>query len=167
MIQRKPFSPFVILSLMSTPWFKDIFNQVYESTVSCYLVTTNLYRTAKGFSFFVRNRRLVKRWQDDSGNLLLHSSALFSLIVRSRGLVKGTQDWEFFWLQFRNLRYFFVSYIKILRLYKKNFLIDPLLGEVRFFRVVLGQRGMKKNFDLGQKNYFFLLQFWTLNMTQY
>jgi hypothetical protein len=37
---------------------------------------------------------------------------------------------------------------------KKNF-IGPLLGEVRFFRVVLGLRGMKKNFELGQKNFFF------------
>ena len=62
----------------------------------------------------------------------------------------GTQDWEFFWLRFWNLRYFFVSYVKILRFYKKNFLIGPLLGEVRFFRVVLGLRRMKKNFELGQ-----------------
>ncbi len=50
---------------------------------------------------------------------------------------KGTQDWEFFGLRFWNLRYFFVSYVKILRFYKKKFLIGPLLGEVRFFRVVL------------------------------
>ncbi len=74
---------------------------------------------------------------------------------------------KFFDSDFGHLRYFFVSYIKILRLYKKKFLIGPLLGEVGFFRVVLGLRGMKKNFELGQKNYFFLLQFWTLNMTQY
>jgi hypothetical protein len=40
------------------------------------------------------------------------------------------------------LRYFFVSYIKILRFYKKNFLIGPLLREVRFFRGTgLRQRG--------------------------
>jgi hypothetical protein len=49
---------------------------------------------------------------------------------------------------------------------KKKILIGPLLGEVRFFRVELGLRGMKKKFELGPKN-FFLLQFWTLNMTQY
>ncbi len=79
---------------------------------------------------------------------------------------KGTQDWEFFWLRFWNLPYFFVSYIKILRFYKKNFLIWPLLGEVRFFRVVLGLRGMKKNFELGKKIFFFFLQLWSLNMTQ-
>ena len=60
--------------------------------------------------------------------------------------VKGTQDWEFFWLRFWNLRYFFVSYVKILRFYKKKILIGPLLGEVRFFRVVLGLRGMKTKF---------------------
>jgi hypothetical protein len=65
------------------------------------------------------------------------------------------------------LRYFFVSYVKILRFYlQKIFLIGPLLGEVRFFRVVLGLRGMKKNFELGQ-NFFFFLHLWTLNMTQY
>ncbi len=57
-----------------------------------------------------------------------------------------------------------MSTIKILQ---KKSLIGPLLGEVRFFRVVLGLRGMKKNFELGPKNFFFLLQFWTLNMTQY
>ena len=87
--------------------------------------------------------------------------------------LKGTQDWEFFWLRFWNLRYFFVSYVKILRFYKKNFLIGPLLGEVRFFRVVLGLRGMKKNFELGQKFFFLssimdpkydpILVFWKFN----
>ncbi len=82
-------------------------------------------------------------------------------------LLKGTQDREFFCLRFWNLRYFFDSYVKILRLYKKNFLIGPLLGEVRFFRVVLGLRGMKKNFELGQKKKFFFLQLWTLKMSQY
>jgi hypothetical protein len=37
---------------------------------------------------------------------------------------------------------------------KKIFLIWPVLDEVRFFRVVLGLRGMKKNFELGQKKIF-------------
>jgi hypothetical protein len=37
-----------------------------------------------------------------------------------------------------------VGYVKILRFYKKKFLIGPLLGEAQFFRVVLGLRGMKK-----------------------
>jgi hypothetical protein len=57
---------------------------------------------------------------------------------------KGTQDWDFFWLRFWNLYYFFVSYVKILRFYRKKFLIGPLLGEVRFFRAVLGLRTLKK-----------------------
>jgi len=52
------------------------------------------------------------------------------------------------------LRNFFVSYVKILRFHKKNFLTGPLLGEVRFFRVVLRLRRMKKIFELGQKNIF-------------
>ncbi len=38
----------------------------------------------------------------------------------------------------------------------KIFLIGPLLGEVRFFRVVLELWGMKKDFELGQKKFFFL-----------
>jgi|LakMenE18May11ns_1017448.scaffolds.fasta_scaffold9429400_1 hypothetical protein len=63
---------------------------------------------------------------------------------------KGTQDWDFFWLRFWNLQYFFVSYVNILKFCKKNFWIGPLLGEVRFFRVVLRLRRMKKNFELGQ-----------------
>ena len=50
--------------------------------------------------------------------------------------LKGTQDWDFFWLRFWNLYYFFISYVKILRFYKKHFLIRPLLGEIRFFRLV-------------------------------
>ncbi len=68
--------------------------------------------------------------------------------------LKGTQEWEFFWLRFWILYYFIVSYVKILRFCIKNFLIGPVLEEVRFFRVVLGLRGMKKFFELGQKNIF-------------
>ncbi len=50
--------------------------------------------------------------------------------------VKGTQDWDFFCLRFWNLYYFFISYVKILRFYQKIFLIRPLLGEIRFSRLV-------------------------------
>jgi hypothetical protein len=32
--------------------------------------------------------------------------------------LKGTQDWDFFWLRFWNLYYFFISYVKILRFCK-------------------------------------------------
>ncbi len=86
---------------------------------------------------------------------ILSSLKLFNLQISIIYIFKGTQDWEFFWLRFWNLRYFFVSYVKTLRFYQKIFLIRPLLGEVRFFRVVLGLRGMKKNFELGQKFFFF------------
>ncbi len=68
---------------------------------------------------------------------------------------KGTQDWDFFWLRFWNLYYFFVSHVKILRFYKKSFLIVPFWGKVRFFRVVLGLRGIKIVFNQGQKFFFF------------
>ncbi len=71
----------------------------------------------------------------------------------------GGDFFEFFWLRFWNLRYFFVSFVKILRFYKNNFLIGPLLGEVRFFRVVLGLRGMRKNFELCKKKKFFFFNY--------
>ncbi len=38
-------------------------------------------------------------------------------------------------------------------------MIGPVLEEVRFFRVVLGLRGMKKIFELGQKNIFLFFLF--------
>ncbi len=38
---------------------------------------------------------------------------------------------------------------------KKKILIGPSLGEVRFFRVVLGLRRIKKNFEVGQNIFFF------------
>jgi hypothetical protein len=46
--------------------------------------------------------------------------------------------------------------VTILRFYQKKFLIRPLLGEVRFFRVVLRLSGLKKNFELGQKIFYFI-----------
>jgi hypothetical protein len=81
--------------------------------------------------------------------------SIVSNLTRVQHALKVHQIENFFLLRFWNLRYFFVSYVKILRFYKKQFLIGPLLGEVRFFRVVLGLRGMKKNFELGQ-NFFYL-----------
>ncbi len=79
--------------------------------------------------------------------------------------LKGTQEWEFFWLRFWILYCFIVSYVKILRFCKKNFLIGPVLEEVRFFRVVLRLRRMKKNFELGQENIFLFFYLWTLYMS--
>ncbi len=38
-------------------------------------------------------------------------------------------------------------------------MIGPILGEVRFFCVVLRLRGMKKKFELGQKNIFVFFSF--------
>ncbi len=78
---------------------------------------------------------------------------------------KGTQEWEIFWLRFWILYYFIVSYVKILRFIKKNFLIGPVLEEVRFFLVVLGLREMKTIFELGQKNIFLFFYLWTLYMS--
>ncbi len=110
---------------------------------------------------FYRNKRIV--WK----NLQCEILGLKNIRSQISSELKGTQDWEIFWLRFWNLRYFFVRYVKILIFYPNNFLIGPFLGEVRFFRVVLGLRGMKKNFELGPQKFVFLFQFWTLNMTQY
>ncbi len=41
-------------------------------------------------------------------------------------------------------------------------MIGPIWGELRLFRVVLGLRGMKKIFKLGQKNFFFQKSYMTL-----
>ena len=38
-------------------------------------------------------------------------------------------------------------------------MIGPVLEELRFFRVVLRLRGMKKIFELGQKNILFFFSF--------
>ncbi len=45
-------------------------------------------------------------------------------------------------------------YKPLTRFWGKNFWIGPLWGELRLFRVVLRLRGMKKIFELGQKNIF-------------
>jgi hypothetical protein len=79
--------------------------------------------------------------------------------------IKGTLEWKFLWLRFWILYYFIVSYVKILRFSKKNFLIGPVLEEVLFFRVVLGLRGMKKIFKLGQKNIYLFIYLLTLYMS--
>jgi hypothetical protein len=72
---------------------------------------------------------LLSSWSVPSSNGPL-------LAISAPSLLKGTQDWDFFWLRFWNLYYFFISYVKILRFYNKICLIRPLLGEIRFFRLV-------------------------------
>ena len=62
---------------------------------------------------------------------ILYIKIMQNLKVTSH--IKGTQDWEFFWLRFWILCYFIVSYAQILRFCKK-FLIRPLLGEIQLFR---------------------------------
>jgi hypothetical protein len=77
------------------------------------------------------------------------SAALFILTVRlvcimtmcieiftKCTVLKGTQDWELFWLRFWILCYFNVRYSQIWRFCKQYFLIRPLLGEIQFFRLV-------------------------------
>ncbi len=58
---------------------------------------------------------------------------------------------NFFGFDFEICTIFFVSYVKILRFYRKKILFVPLLEELRLFRGVLGLRRMKKIFEGGQK----------------
>jgi hypothetical protein len=82
---------------------------------------------APGFSHF---------WGAPNLRLLHTAKSIFIAVNVSFCWLKGTQDWDFFWLRFWNLYYFFIIYVKILRFYKQIFLIRPLLGEMRFFRLV-------------------------------
>ncbi len=78
--------------------------------------------------------------------------------------IKGTQEWEFCWLRFWILYYFMVSYAEIIRFWGKKFLIGPLGGELRLFRVVLRLRGMKKFIKIGQIFFYFLNHIWPFNI---
>jgi hypothetical protein len=49
---------------------------------------------------------------------------------------KGTQDWDFLWLRFWNLYYFFISYVKILRFYQKKNFYQAIIGGDTIFRLV-------------------------------
>jgi hypothetical protein len=68
--------------------------------------------------------------------------------------LKGTQDWDFF---SSNLKFvlFLCQLCQHIKILQKNFLIGPFWGEVRFFRVVLGLRGIKIVFNLGQNIFVF------------
>ncbi len=62
---------------------------------------------------------------------------------------KGTQDWEFFWLRFWNLHYFFVSYAKILRFYKKKFWLAHYWGGTSGFWPQVRARALRASVFLG------------------
>ncbi len=129
---------------------------------------TSMYSSPRYYKVYTPNQTLgldtVKRPKFD---ILFGENIFFLQNLFGWPPLKGTQDWDFFWLRFWNLYYFFVSHVKILRFYKKKFWIGPFWGEVRFFRVVLGLRRMKKNVELGQKLFYFFFHLWTLFMSQY
>ncbi len=68
---------------------------------------------------------------------------------------KGTQDGEFFWLGFWNLRYFFVSYVKILRFYKKKLFDWAIIGVGTIFPRSPRTTRNEKKFWEGQIFFFF------------
>jgi len=57
--------------------------------------------------------------------------------------LKGTQDWDFFWLWFWNLYYFFISYVKKLRFYQKNFFDQAIIGGDTIFPLSLRLSGIE------------------------
>ncbi len=57
--------------------------------------------------------------------------------------LKGTQDWDFFWLRFWNLYYYFISYVKILRFYNKNFFDQAIIGGDTIFPLSLRLSGIE------------------------
>ncbi len=73
--------------------------------------------------------------------------------------IKGTQDWEFFWLRFWNLRYFFDSYVKILRFYKKNIFDWAIIGGGTIFPGSPRTTRNEKKFELGQKMFSFFFNY--------
>jgi hypothetical protein len=88
--------------------------------------------------------------------IIQYSTECTSFLAWPRAL-KVHKNENFFWLRFWILYHFIVSYVKILRFCKKTFLIGPVLEEVRFFCVVLGLRGMKKNFVLFMNPFYELI----------
>jgi hypothetical protein len=65
-------------------------------------------------------------------------------------ILKGTQDENFFGFDFEFCTISLSVNAEIIRFLGKNFLIVPLWGELRLFRVVLRLHGMKKKFKIGQ-----------------
>jgi hypothetical protein len=68
-------------------------------------------------------------------------------------ILKGTQDEKFFGFDFEFCTISLSVNAEIIRFLGKKFLIVPLWGELRLFRVVLRLHGMKKVFKIGQKNF--------------
>ena len=74
--------------------------------------------------------------------------------------LKGTQNWEFFCLRFWNLHYFFVSYVKILRFYKKKNFDWPVIGGGTIFpRSPRTTQNEKKKFWVRSKFFYFFFSF--------
>ncbi len=63
---------------------------------------------------------------------------------------KGTQDWDFFWLWFWNLYYFFISYVKIYL--QTKFFDQAIIGEDTIFPLSLRLSGIEFSlvWDLGE-----------------
>ncbi len=89
-------------------------------------------------------------------------------------VLKGTQDWEFFWLRFWKLRHFFVSNVKILRFYKKKIFDWAIIGGGTIFPRSPRTTRNEKTFWARSKNFFFsssildpkydpILVFWKFN----
>ncbi len=83
------------------------------------------------FFYQIRNIK-CKNYQRSYRNYLLNIISLQKIFISWHNPFKGTQDWDFFWLWFWNLYYFFISFVKILRFYKKNFWSGHYCGRYDF-----------------------------------
>ncbi len=66
-----------------------------------------------------------------------------NLKIISRVSIKGTQDWDFFWLWFWNLYYFLISYVKTLRFYKKKIYDQAIFEGDTIFTLSLRLSGIE------------------------
>jgi hypothetical protein len=109
-------------------------------------------QSSAGFSH--QQASVSSRLPSSAGFSHQHSS-IISRLKSSAGL--KVHKTEIFLASILKFVLFLCYLCQNIRILQKKFLIRPLLGEVRFFRVVLRLRGMKKNFELGQKNIFFFI----------
>jgi hypothetical protein len=93
---------------------------------------------------------------------LLDKTSKFCTLYFVPNVLKGTQDWEFFWLRFWNLYYFFVSYVNIFL--QKIFFDWAIIGGVAIFPRSHKTTKNEKNF-WGRSN-FFSFHLWPLYMSQ-
>ncbi len=91
-------SKYIFKNSRTIKWLNNIVNPTWDNTLR-----------GKVGGVYICDRKLTKSKQIEKSK------------SHSKEPLKGTQEWEFFWLRFWILYYFIVSYVKILRFCKKTF----------------------------------------------